>query len=100
MEEPLPGWLCLPGGVPYSPCLALRVGEGQSWVKCLVQKHNVAAAGSDAVGIRITDPLDHKFRMLLLAPLRLTALCLLYHIIVNMLGANIQTAKQREETQQ
>ena len=26
---------------------ALRVGERQSWVKCLVQEHNVAAAGSD-----------------------------------------------------
>ena len=38
---------CLPGGVPYSPRLALRVGERQSWVKCLVQEHNVAAAGSD-----------------------------------------------------
>ena len=60
--------------MPYSPRLALRVGEGQSWAKCLVQEHNVAAAGSDAVGIRIADPLDHKFRMLPLAPLRLTAL--------------------------
>ena len=58
--------------MPYSPRLALRVGEGQSWVKCLVQEHNVAAASSDAVGIRIADPLDHKFRMLPLAPLRLT----------------------------
>ena len=38
---------CLPGGVSYSPCLALWVGERQSWVKCLVQEHNVAAAGSD-----------------------------------------------------
>ena len=38
---------CLPGGVPYSPRLALRVGERQLWVKCLVQEHNVAAAGSD-----------------------------------------------------
>ena len=33
--------------MPYSPRLALRVGERQSWVKCLVQEHNVAAAGSD-----------------------------------------------------
>ena len=55
--------------MPYSPRLALRVGEGQSWVKRLVQEHNVAAASSDAVGIRITDPLDDKFRMLPLAPL-------------------------------
>ena len=38
---------CLPGDVPYSPRLALRVGQRQSWVKCLVQEHNVAAAGSD-----------------------------------------------------
>ena len=33
--------------MPYSPRLALRVGERQSWVKCLVQEHNVAASGSD-----------------------------------------------------
>ena len=35
------------GVCPYSPRSALRVGERQSWVKCLVQEHNVSAAGSN-----------------------------------------------------
>ena len=30
-----------PWGMPYSPRLALRVGEGQMWVKGLVQEHSI-----------------------------------------------------------